>query len=387
MTAGRQDPDPPDLNRLYAAIDSARNFYIQQLHTLPDHGGPRGYLRDRCRDRQLLDAWQLGYAPPGWTRLIDHLRGRGHTDTDLIDAGLALRTRRGAVVDRFRDRLLAPYHDDRGRPVGFVGRAAPTVAPQVPRYLFHKHQHLLGLQTALPMLDKAAVPVLVEGLFDALAVTSASNGRWVGIAPSGTALTQDQVQALDTAVPMAARGIIVAYDNDPAGQTAAARTFPLLAATGAWPQHAIPDHGSDPAQMHPDALREALAEAHRRPLVTLTLGGTIAQHAGQLDHPGGRAACANALADALAPSPDRTRIARLLPAAAELIGCTPAQLSRVLDRRRTHQTASSGCPEQPPVTGTEIGQVKQDAGQPARLLDRPTARPTRPTRPTRQLTR
>lgn len=111
--AGQAGPD--DLDRLRSAVADPHTFYLQRLHALPETGGPRGYLHDRCPDPQLAAAWQLGYAPTGWTHLVDHVHTRGHTDRELLDAGPALQTRRGTVVDRFRDRRLAPYHDEHGR--------------------------------------------------------------------------------------------------------------------------------------------------------------------------------------------------------------------------------------------------------------------------------
>ena len=69
--------------------------------------------------------WAVGYAPAGWTGLVEHLHGRGYTDAELLDAGLATTTKRGTVVDRFRDRLMISARNGRGETVGFVGRAAP----------------------------------------------------------------------------------------------------------------------------------------------------------------------------------------------------------------------------------------------------------------------
>jgi hypothetical protein len=92
-------------------------------------------LATRAVPAAAVAGYELGYAPPGWTALTDHLRARGYTDTQLLDAGVGLRTRRGTVVDRFRDRLMFPVRDPGGQGiVGFLGRAL-TEGDDIPKYL------------------------------------------------------------------------------------------------------------------------------------------------------------------------------------------------------------------------------------------------------------
>lgn len=263
-------------DRLYAAMAAAADFYRDQLAALPEQTGPRAYLTSRAGGPAAVEAWQAGYAPAGWTGLTDLLHAGGFTDDELLAAGVGLRTRRGTVVDRFRNRLMLPVHDETGRPVGFVGRAAPGAAADVPRYLnspegplYHKGQLLLGLHPGRELLQAGAVPVIVEGAFDAMAVTGSADGHYVGVAPSGTALTVAQVDALARAAPLADRGVVVAFDGDPAGQRAAAAAFPHLAARGAWPGHALLPAGADPASLPGAGLRDAIEAAGGRPLAHL----------------------------------------------------------------------------------------------------------------------
>src|SRR5450759_4065924 len=186
-----------------------------------------------------VTGYQLGYAPPGWTALVDHLRARGYTDAQLLDAGVGLRTRRGGV---FRDRLMFPVRDAGGdRVVGFLGRAL-TESDDTPKYLnspatalYRKGDVLYGLgaEPSRQALAAGARPVLVEGPLDAIAVTAGGASRYVGVAPCGTALTAAQVAALDTAAgPMAERGVLVAFDNDPGGRQASLRAYELLRQRG-----------------------------------------------------------------------------------------------------------------------------------------------------------
>src|SRR5664280_1618597 len=170
---------------------------------------------------------------------------------------MGLRTRRGTVVDRFRDRLMFPVRDGGGqRIVGFLGRTL-TEAADIPKYLNSPTTELyrkgallygLGAEPTRQALAAGARPALVEGPLDAIAVTGAGDGRYAGVAPCGTALTPEQVTVLDThAGPLAGRGVIAAFDHDPGGRQAALRAYQLLAANGAWPTTASLPEGQDPA--------------------------------------------------------------------------------------------------------------------------------------------
>ncbi|UJH71731.1 toprim domain-containing protein [Ornithinimicrobium sp. INDO-MA30-4] len=207
-----------------------------------------------------------GYAPAGWDNLVNHARGQGATDTELLESGLATMTRRGTLIDRFRDRAVFPIiHQD--RILGFVGRRNPAHTDETPhagpKYLntpstalFTKGNQLYG---ALPDLSRGdATPVLVEGPMDAHAITLATAGRYVGVAPLGTALTESQASQL-AAYPQAP---IIATDADLAGHVAAEKDHWLLAQHAILPSRAILAAGSDPSDLlergGPDALLDAL---------------------------------------------------------------------------------------------------------------------------------
>ncbi len=268
-----------------------------------------------------------GYAPAGWTHLVEHLRARGTTDPELLQAGLATRARTGRLIDRFRDRLILPIQalgTDTGQSraagteaadanevggaspavpvlqvIGFVGRRHPDAgdgpdgSPAGPKYLntadnlvFSKGAQLYGLAEAAQALAAGATPVLVEGALDALAVTLAADGDAVGVAPLGTAFTDAQADTLrpylqaaaaadaDQQTPPAA-GVVVATDADAAGRNAADRAYWQLVGRGGNPGHlALPD-GLDPAELlttaGPQALREAITAAR-------TSDTTLARH-------------------------------------------------------------------------------------------------------------
>lgn len=265
----------------------------------------RQYLEERLKTG-LTDHPEIvvGYAPAG-SRLVQHLRRHGATDQELIDAGLAKPAQgwQGGVIDVFRDRLILGIHNLDGDLVGFVGRARPGADPRVPKYLntpttraFHKSEVLFGLPEYQDLVAKGADLVRVEGPFDALAITLATGGRAVGVAPLGTALTEQQAQAI------ANQRVRVweATDTDAAGQAAAARDHELLVRHGitAYDFPLLPPDGQpvkDPAEL---LARPGGAEALQKPLV---LGDAAPTVAGKLlvgmvrDHAGDLASNANVL--------------------------------------------------------------------------------------------
>jgi len=289
-------PDPEvltaALDRARAAVVAAWDFYRQQAA----RSWVPGYLAGRG-----LDPGIAGYAPTGWTRLVDHLRTQGFTDTEMLAAGLARTGNDDRVIDRFSNRVMLPIHDADGTVIAFVGRKHPTdTNPAAPKYvnspttdLFRKTDLPYGLTTdTTGKLRAGADLVLVEGPMDAHAVTTAAAAtdlHLVAVAPLGTALTAEQLATLDGIGPLTDRRVIVALDNDPAGINAARTAFRLLAEAGvANPDTITLPAGHDPAQLLADHGPAALAAAltHRRPLVDLVVDDITGYWLGRIT-PGG----------------------------------------------------------------------------------------------------
>ncbi|HEX7537730.1 MAG TPA: MobF family relaxase [Dermatophilaceae bacterium] len=243
----------------------AQGYFSTHLHD----AWAGSYLRDRLGTLLEDDPGiRPGYAPAGWTGLVTHLRGLGAGDQELSDAGLTTVARTGRLVDRFRDRVMFPIEHD-GQILGFVGRRNPGLSDKDgagPKYLntadtalFHKGAQLYAIHPEL--LTVGATPVLVEGPMDALAVTLAGEGRYVGMAPLGTSLTEAQASQL----AHLGTNPIVATDADLAGIVAAHRDYWLLTQHGLAPQTVTLPRGSDPASLLADhgtaAVRDALAAA------------------------------------------------------------------------------------------------------------------------------
>lgn len=235
------DPGPGEhaRQRLYAAHTAAASFYRAQLRRCDTAAG---YLRGRGLGALVTREypWRVGYAPPGWRALTEHLLAGGFTGDELLAAGLCARAPSGRLYDLFRDRVVFPIRDTSGQVLAFIGRPPADAVPDgVPKYLnspdtaiYDKGALLFGLAEQADRVAAGWPPVLVEGPIDTIAVwlsyaRTGPPGR-VGLAPCGTALTAGQV-ATAAALPGARHGgLTVAFDGDEAGRKAADRAFTLL---------------------------------------------------------------------------------------------------------------------------------------------------------------
>jgi DNA primase catalytic core len=291
-----------------AAVNAAA--YQHWLSKAPGSWVP-AYLQDRHLPTQPA------FAPAEWTSTVDHLRSVGFTETDITDAGLATRTTRGTLIDRFRDRAAVPLYDAAGRIAGFTARANPAHQgdARVPRYLntpttalFDKSALLAGLTpSARVALAAGATPVLVEGALDAHAITAASKGL-VGLAPCGTALTAAQITAIARARRDDLAGLVVGFDDDAAGRAAAARAWAVLGPQSAAGVRQACWGAKDPADL---ALRdgaEAVTTAvnSARPLVQQVVDQVVSD--ADLTSVEGRVWAARAVAVAAVPTLDQRTI-------------------------------------------------------------------------------
>ncbi|WP_344707813.1 MobF family relaxase, partial [Marihabitans asiaticum] len=294
-----EDSEPPeDLAAAFPLGGTSRDRILELTSASADYyrealegSTAEAYLRRRTGEADL-DRYVIGYAPAGWTGLVDHLRETSAaTDTELVDAGLAKWSKHGTLYDVFRDRLVFGLHDIHGDLVGYVGRRAPGT-DDGPKYLntpetdvFHKRAVLFGLHEGRTHLDDGATPVRVEGTLDAIAITAASNGRLVGVAPLGTALSATQAEHL-TAAANADRRVLVAPDVDEAGLAAAERDYWKLVDLGADPR-ILPIPGGDAAeawQDQPEVLTTVTAVADAAPpLASTVIDRHLDRHTSDLD--------------------------------------------------------------------------------------------------------
>ncbi len=212
-------PAGPDLRPVLTA---AAQYYQDALRQ-PVAEQARNYLKGRGITGAVAKAYQLGYAPPGWNGLLSAL-AKDFEPAVLERAGLII-ARDGATgfYDRFRDRVMFPISDARGRVIGFGGRVLDQGEPKYMNSpetaLFHKGRELYGLPQALAAIDKAGQVVVVEGYMDVLALSQFGVAHVV--ATLGTATTREHLDRLFRYAPE----IVFCFDGDRAGRAAAWRAL------------------------------------------------------------------------------------------------------------------------------------------------------------------
>lgn len=252
MPMPAQDPKAQEKSdhrtKLVEVMEQAVQFFRLQLNT-GGGAGARDYLNGRGLKGDALERWQIGFAPDGWQGLWDHLTGKG-VEADLIfGAGLAKpSTKGGKPYDTFRNRIMFPIRDGRGRAIAFGGRAMDPNdsakylnSPETD--LFDKGRSLFNQGPARVAAGKGHPLVVAEGYMDVIALSEA--GLKAAVAPLGTAVTENQLQMLWRISPEP----VIALDGDTAGLRAALRlidlSLPLLEA-GQSLRFAMLPEGLDP---------------------------------------------------------------------------------------------------------------------------------------------
>jgi DNA primase len=245
--------------RLGELLDRTAGFYAHYLWDSEEAGRAREYLAGRGLGEETLRAFGVGYAPSAWDTVL--LRGRraGFEVGELRGVGLAQRGRSGGEYDRFRERIMFPIRDRRGRTLGFGGRAMRS--DQGAKYVntaetdfFHKSRMLYGIDLAKEAIAKSGRAVVVEGYTDVLALHQAGVAEAVGV--MGTAITEEQVAALSGMVDE----VVLALDADSAGQEAMLRAQRVAAGRKMRLRVAAMPAGEDPAEM---VVEEGGAERFR----------------------------------------------------------------------------------------------------------------------------
>ncbi len=195
-----------------------------------ERAGEKGrlYFSSRQLSPQTITKYGLGYAPDDWRMLTDHLKGMGYTEDELIASNLSRRNRNDQLYDNFRDRVIFPIIDLRGNVIAFGGR---VIDGEGPKYLnssdspvFRKSRNLFSLNFAKKTDERRLI--LCEGYMDVIMLVQA--GFENAVATLGTALTSEQARLMK----QYADEVIISYDSDNAGQTAAMRAINLLGEAG-----------------------------------------------------------------------------------------------------------------------------------------------------------
>lgn len=229
-STGARDEKPGTRRRLIAANKAAHEFYRQQLET-PQAAAGREFLLDRGFSKEIIYAFECGYAPEGWDTATKHLLRMGFSFEELDAAGISKMGKRGPI-DRFHRRLLWPIKDLSGNVIGFGARKLYD-DDKLGKYmntpetmLYHKSKVLFGLDLAKRNIAEQHQAVVVEGYTDVMAMYAA--GVKTAVASCGTAFGADHLQVLRRLMlddSYFHGELIYTFDGDEAGQKAAMRAF------------------------------------------------------------------------------------------------------------------------------------------------------------------
>lgn len=220
--------------RIFAAVEAATKFFQDQLARNPRSGLALKYLHDRKISDEQIGLFRVGYAPVGWSNLLDFLASRGFLVSEIEKAGLSVRKEKANggrelskndYYDRFRDRIMFPVFDVTGKPVGFSARLMPDSDQTSAKYIntpqtviYDKSNVLFGLFQAKTEIKKKNSVIVVEGNLDVISSFSADIGNVVAI--SGTALTPKHADILKRY----SENLKLCFDMDQAGYAATTKS-------------------------------------------------------------------------------------------------------------------------------------------------------------------
>ena len=254
--------------RLFELLETATIFYASRLND-----SAREYLHKRGINDETIKSFRVGLAGEAWGEASDYLRGKGFSEKEILDTGLAKRGERG-LYDRFRSRIIFPIADSAGRVVGFSGRIVPpkSGAPvkteksdiEPPKYLnspetelFHKSRILYAYDRAKQAMRKNNCAVLVEGQLDLISSHQAGWGNTIAV--SGTAFTPEHAALISRMT----ENLVIALDADEAGIKAAGRAARAALRAGLNVKVARLPEGKDPADLILESGKEAWTSAIR----------------------------------------------------------------------------------------------------------------------------
>ncbi len=232
---------------LYEINRVAVEYYKKNLY-MSQGKNALEYLYKRGLNENIINTYNLGYAPDGWDNLIKFMKNKKIGETILEKVGLIVKNNKNTgYYDRFRDRIMFPIQDSFGRFIGFGGRTLKRDS-DVPKYLntndneiFHKGKNLYGFYIAKKDIKDSDSVFIVEGYMDVIKMYQ--NGVHNVVAPLGTALTEDQAYF----ILRYTKNIYLTFDGDDAGKKAAIRGIEIFHKIGVDPRIVLFPEGMDPA--------------------------------------------------------------------------------------------------------------------------------------------
>ncbi|NYS60221.1 DNA primase [Vreelandella salicampi] len=323
-------------------LELAASFYRERL-VMQEGQAAQHYLADRGLSPEVIKTYGVGYAPSNWEALKQHLSERGVSEAVQVEYGLLIhREDSGRSYDRFRDRVMFPIRDLRGRTIAFGGR---VLGDGKPKYLnspetpvFHKGRELYGLYEARQAPEKLEQLVMVEGYMDVVAL--AQFGIHNAVATLGTATTEDHLKRLFRLV----NRVVFCFDGDRAGRQAASRALETALPQmidGREARFLFLPEGDDPD----DLVRREGAQAFKdRVTCAMPLSEFLFEQASQgrdLNSVEGRERFASHVLTALNHVPEGMLKSLLLEELAKRSGLREAQLEALLEKRAAKTSAMS----------------------------------------------
>ena len=288
---------------LMAVCEFARKFFCDQFKDGEGRAVGYRYYRNRSISDETIEQWSLGWAPSGKTTFVDAARAAGYKDEYILAAGLAIQTDDGALIDKFRERVMFPIHSVSGRVIAFSGRtlkadnqAKYVNSPETEIYI--KSKNLLGIYFAKSDIAKKGRCILVEGNVDV--VMMHQMGIRNVVASCGTSLTEEQIRLIGRFT----ENITIMYDGDSAGLHAALRAIGLILKEGLNPRVVFLPDGDDPdsfSRKHTLEEIQDFIEKHEQDGISFKTDLMLGE-AG--DDPLKKANLINEIADTIADIPD-----------------------------------------------------------------------------------
>lgn len=233
--------------KIFEILEMSKKLYC---HFLKINAGRKAYnyLRERGLSGEIIDKFELGYAPNSWDFLSKFLEKKGYSEKDIFTSGLTIRKENGGYYDRFRGRIMFPINNISGKTVGFSGRVMPGQDEAKAKYIntpetlvYNKSGILFGLDKAKLAIREKDLCIVIEGNMDVIASFQA--GVENAAAVSGTALTKDQINIIQRYT----NNIAFAFDVDLAGIKAAKKGIDLALEEGVNVSVIQVPEGKDPA--------------------------------------------------------------------------------------------------------------------------------------------
>lgn len=317
---------------MYELNNIASLFFQKNLQKLSAKDYPADYLAsDRRLTQETIKRFELGFAPDSWDALIGHLRDKNQSLDLAEQVGLVSSKEEQRYFDKFRNRIVCPIIDQRGKVVGFSGR---TLGEDRAKYInstespvFNKSKNFYALNLAYETIRKSGEVVVVEGNFDVIKLHQV--GITNAVAALGTALTRDHVRLL----ARLAKRMILVFDGDDAGRKAAYRSMELFLENNIEPDLVTLEQGEDPdsfiEKYGPEALVKLLEKA--RPVVECFIMDEVNKANGSVQ---GKTSAANNVAKVLRQIEDPIRQRLYIQQLAERIGVSQDEIIQSMHRQK-----------------------------------------------------